>query len=53
MFTNPPDWLADVAKERKPQELSKRMEQIARKQAEVYKLAKPQTQKFELKLAKK
>jgi lysophospholipase L1-like esterase len=47
-----PDWLADVAKERKPAELTKRKEQIDAKQAEVYQLAKPQTQKFELKLLK-
>jgi len=47
-----PDWLADVARERKPAELAKRKEQIDAKQAEVYQLAKPQTQKFELKLVK-
>ena len=51
MFTAP-DWLADVAKERKPQELAKRMEQINERQAEIYKLATPTTQKFELKLMK-
>ena len=38
---NAPDWLADVAAERKPAELNKRMEQIRAKQAEVYELAKP------------
>jgi hypothetical protein len=47
-----PDWLADVTKERKPAELAKRKEQIDAKQAEVYQLAKPQTQKFELTLVK-
>ena len=47
-----PDWLADVAKERKPAELTKRKEQIDAKQAEVYQLAKPQTHKFELKMVK-
>lgn len=47
-----PDWLADVAKERKPMELSKRMEQISAKQAEIYKIVIPTTQKFELKLLK-
>jgi lysophospholipase L1-like esterase len=52
MFNNPPDWLADVAKERKPKELAKRMEQINEKQAEIYKLVQPKTWKFELKLAK-
>ena len=47
-----PDWLADVAAERKPKELAKRMEQIAEKQAEIYKLAQPTKHRFELKLAK-
>ncbi|HEX3147227.1 MAG TPA: SGNH/GDSL hydrolase family protein [Gemmataceae bacterium] len=45
-----PDWLADVAKERKPLELSKRLEQVAAKQAEIYKMVQPATQKFDLKL---
>jgi hypothetical protein len=43
-----PDWLADVAQERKPKELAKRMEQINAKQAEIYKLAKPVTRKFSI-----
>lgn len=47
-----PDWLADVAAERKPQELAKRMAKIDAAQAEVYKLAKPQPRKFEIKPAK-
>jgi lysophospholipase L1-like esterase len=47
-----PDWLADVAKERKPAELAKRMEQVAGKQAEIYKMVQPTAQKFELKLIK-
>lgn len=38
---NAPDWLADVAAERKPVELYNRLEQIKAKQAEVYNLAKP------------
>jgi lysophospholipase L1-like esterase len=47
-----PDWLADVAAERKPQELAKRMKQITAKQAEVYRLAQPVLHHFELKAAK-
>jgi lysophospholipase L1-like esterase len=50
MFNNPPDWLADVAAERKPKELAKRMEQINEKQAEIYKLAKPVTRKIVVKM---
>jgi lysophospholipase L1-like esterase len=46
MFNNPPDWLADVAAERKPKELAKRMAQINEKQAEIYNLAKPATRKI-------
>ena len=48
-----PDWLADVAKERKPAELAKRKEQIDARQAEVYKLAQPQPRKFEVKRVEK
>ncbi|MDB5312041.1 MAG: Arylesterase precursor [Gemmataceae bacterium] len=51
MFT-PPDWLADVTAERKPQELTKRMAKIDAAQAEIYKLARPQPRKFEIKPAK-
>jgi lysophospholipase L1-like esterase len=47
-----PDWLKDVADERKPQELAKRMEKIAAAQAKVYELAKPRPRKFEIKPAK-
>ena len=36
-----PDWLADVAAERKPKELAKRKELIDQQQAEVQKLAMP------------
>jgi lysophospholipase L1-like esterase len=45
-----PDWLADVAKERKPQELVKRKELIDAKQAEIYRLVLPVSRKFEIKL---
>ena len=44
----PPDWLADVAAERKPAELKKRMDKIDAAQAEVYKLAAPVAPKFEV-----
>lgn len=44
-----PDWLADVAAERKPQELAKRAEKIDALQKEIYKLVQPQMQHFELK----
>jgi len=50
-FTNPPDWLADVAAERKPIELKKRMDRIDAAQAEIYKLATPVARKFEVKSA--
>lgn len=53
MFNNPPDWLADVAAERKPKELAKRIEQINEKQAEIYKLAKPVTRKIVVKMQDK
>jgi hypothetical protein len=49
---NAPDWLADVANERKGAELAKRMEKIDAAQAEVYKLAKPVPRKFEITAAK-
>ena len=48
---NAPDWLADVAAERKPKELANRMEQIVAKQAEVHKLAQPVKRRFEIKPA--
>lgn len=47
-----PAWLADVAAERKPKELVKRMEEIVEKQTEVYKLAQPVKHQFEVKAAK-
>jgi lysophospholipase L1-like esterase len=46
-----PDWLADVAAERKPAELKKRMDKIDAAQAEIYKLATPVAHKFEVKPA--
>ncbi len=49
---NAPDWLADVAAERKPAELKKRMEKIDAAQAEIYKLATPVARKFEVAPAK-
>lgn len=49
---NAPDWLADVATERKAAELAKRTEKIDALQAEVYKLVQPTPHKFELKQAK-
>jgi lysophospholipase L1-like esterase len=47
-----PDWLADVAAERKPGELKKRKALIDARQAAVYELAKPKPHTFELKAAK-
>lgn len=52
LMFNPPDWLADVAKERQPMELAKRMDKINAMQADVYKLAQPVSHHFELKPAK-
>lgn len=46
---NAPEWLSDVAAERKPAELKKRMEKIDAAQADVYKLAQPVARKFEIK----
>jgi lysophospholipase L1-like esterase len=48
-----PDWLADVAKERKPMEVVKRKEIIDAKQSEIYKLVQPQPHKFTIKRAEK
>jgi len=48
---NAPDWLADVANERKPAELKKRMDKIDALQADIYKLATPVARKFEIKPA--
>lgn len=47
-LANIPDWLADVARERKPAELEKRMAQITEAQARVNKLAQPRPHAFEV-----
>jgi lysophospholipase L1-like esterase len=47
-----PDWLADVAKERQQQELTKRMKLIDEQQAKVYALTQPKEHHFELKAVK-
>jgi hypothetical protein len=47
-LANIPDWLADVARERKPAELEKRMAQITEAQARVNKLAQPRPHTFEV-----
>jgi len=44
-----PDWLADVANERRAAELDKRAKQIADRQAEIYKQVQPVTHHFEVK----
>ncbi len=46
-----PDWLADVAAERKPMELKKRMDAINAKQAEIYAAVKPIQRQFTVKKA--
>jgi lysophospholipase L1-like esterase len=43
-----PDWLADVAKERKPIELAKRMKKIQSMQKAIYDKVKPRSHRFEL-----
>jgi lysophospholipase L1-like esterase len=53
LMASVPDWLTDVAKERKPKEMARRKEQIDAKQAEVYKMAQPQPRKFDVKRAEK
>ena len=47
-----PDWLADVAAERKPRESASRLAKIEAQQAEVNKRARPRTRHFELKRAR-
>jgi lysophospholipase L1-like esterase len=49
---NAPDWLADVAKERKPAELKKRMEKVQSMQEEIYQKVQPAAHRFELKAMK-
>jgi lysophospholipase L1-like esterase len=47
-----PDYLKDVAAERKPAELKKRMDQIAAAQAEVNRMVRPTPHRFEVVAAK-
>ncbi len=47
-----PDWLADVAAQRKPAELTKRLEQIGALQAEIYGLVQPVKHHFAIRVAK-
>jgi plasmid maintenance system killer protein len=51
LMFNAPDWLADVAAERKPKELAKRLETINASQAKIYELVQPKAHRFELKEA--
>jgi len=44
-----PDWLADVAAERRSAELNKRAKQIADRQAEIYRQVQPAAHHFEVK----
>jgi hypothetical protein len=53
MFNIPQDWLADIASERKPKELAKRMALINEKQSEIYKLAKLVTRKIVVRMRDK
>ncbi|MEI7687624.1 MAG: hypothetical protein WCL32_21675, partial [Planctomycetota bacterium] len=46
---NVPDWLQEVAKERRPLELQKRADQIQERQAAIYKMVQPTPYRFELK----
>ncbi len=50
VLSNVPDWLADVAAERKPRELAKRKQLIDAKQAEIHSLAMPVQHQWEVKL---
>ena len=52
MLANVPEWLADVAKERKPMELEKRLAQIVEAQKAVNELVKPKSHKWEVVAAK-
>ncbi len=51
-LANVPDWLADVAAERKPAELVKRLEKIAAAQAAVYEAVQPMKHKFDVQAVK-
>jgi hypothetical protein len=48
ILANVPEWLADVAKERKPMELEKRLAQIVEAQKAVNELVKPKSHKWEV-----
>ncbi|MCX7392795.1 MAG: SGNH/GDSL hydrolase family protein [Planctomycetales bacterium] len=43
-----PDWLSDVAAERKPRELAQRSDQINALQSEIYRMVKPIQHRFEV-----
>ena len=49
----PPDWLADVAAERKPQELVKHMAAIDAAQAKINEMAQPKPHQFNVKMIQK
>jgi len=49
----PPDWLADVAAERKPQELAKRMAAIDAAQTKINELVQPKPHQFLVKMIQK
>lgn len=51
MLASVPDWLADVAAERKPKELAKRKQQIDEQQAAIHVLAMPVKHRWEIKPA--
>jgi lysophospholipase L1-like esterase len=52
ILANVPDWLADVAAERKPMELAKRKQLIDEKQSEIHALAMPVAHHWEVKLVR-
>jgi lysophospholipase L1-like esterase len=52
LMFNAPDWLADVAAERKGAELAKRLEKIAAAQAEIYEAVQPTKHKWAIKSVK-
>jgi lysophospholipase L1-like esterase len=43
-----PDWLIEVAQQRRAEELAKRMEQIDARQAEIYRMVQPKPHRFEV-----
>lgn len=51
MMGSVPDWLQDVAKERRGAELQKRLETIMQRQAAIYQMVQPTAVRFELKAA--